>query len=164
MLFISNSYINFKVWKLFSPHWLSGGQQNDSSRGIITSEKPLQLAEPLNSQHKIKKLRLDDALSGGLIIFPIRKHTHNWSTRVWFFGRWSKCVLFCLIPKCLREYPRYGWARSDHRLPPVAGQCHWEDPPDHALPEQWYGPVLFNLEPLSVLQGLCDAKATTGLI
>lgn len=61
----------------FSSHRLLGGQQNDSSRGIIPSEKPLQQPEPLNAHHKMKKVRLDDALSGALIIpLPTGTHTH----------------------------------------------------------------------------------------
>lgn len=59
------------VWDVSSLHCLSAGQQNDTSRGNIHSEKPLQQAEPFNSQHKIKKLCLDDALSAGLIIFSV---------------------------------------------------------------------------------------------
>lgn len=78
---------------MFSPHCLSGGQQNDSSRGIIPSEKPLQQAELLNSQHKIKKLRLDDTLSGGLVIFPIRKHTQH-TTEAHVFD-WKVKVNMC---------------------------------------------------------------------
>ncbi|XP_029299883.1 uncharacterized protein C2orf42 homolog isoform X2 [Cottoperca gobio] len=42
----------------------SGVQQNATSRVISPSEKPLQQAEPVNSLHKTKKLRLDESLSG----------------------------------------------------------------------------------------------------
>ncbi|XP_049460896.1 uncharacterized protein C2orf42 homolog isoform X4 [Epinephelus fuscoguttatus] len=42
----------------------SGVQQNACCRAISPSEKPLQQAEPVNSLHKSKKLRLDESLSG----------------------------------------------------------------------------------------------------
>lgn len=48
--------------------FLSGVQQNDTSRVISPTEKPLPQAEPFNSHHKTKKLRPDESLSGGLII------------------------------------------------------------------------------------------------
>lgn len=47
--------------------FLSGVQQNPSSRVIWPSEKSLPLTDPLNSHHK-KKLRLDDSLSGDYIL------------------------------------------------------------------------------------------------
>lgn len=52
----------------FSMYFLSGVQQNDTSRVISPTEKPLPQAEPFNSHHKTKKLRPDESLSGGLII------------------------------------------------------------------------------------------------
>uniref|UniRef100_H3D7H3 Chromosome 2 open reading frame 42 n=1 Tax=Tetraodon nigroviridis TaxID=99883 RepID=H3D7H3_TETNG len=55
--------VNSKVWNIFL-NCLSGGQQSDSSGGVIPREKPLQQAEPSHSRPKIKKLRLDEALSG----------------------------------------------------------------------------------------------------
>nr|XP_033501964.1 uncharacterized protein C2orf42 homolog isoform X2 [Epinephelus lanceolatus] len=42
----------------------SGVQQNACCRAVSPSEKPLQQAEPVNSLHKSKKLRLDESLSG----------------------------------------------------------------------------------------------------
>lgn len=51
-----------------SMYFLTGVQQNDTSRVTGPSEKPLQQAEPFNSHHKTKKLRLDESLSGGLIM------------------------------------------------------------------------------------------------
>ncbi|XP_056260341.1 uncharacterized protein C2orf42 homolog isoform X1 [Seriola aureovittata] len=41
----------------------SGVQQSVSSRVTGPSEKPLHQAEPVNSHHKVKKLRLDESLS-----------------------------------------------------------------------------------------------------
>lgn len=52
----------------FSTYFPAGVQQNDTSRVIGPGEKPLQQAEPFNSHHKTKKLRLDESLSGGLIM------------------------------------------------------------------------------------------------
>lgn len=49
-------------------YFLSGVQQNDTGRVISPIEKSLQQAEPFNSHHKTKKLRLDESLSGGLVI------------------------------------------------------------------------------------------------
>lgn len=52
---------------------LSVVQQNSTSRVISPSEKLLQQADPVNSHHKTKKLRLDESLSGGFIrILPER--------------------------------------------------------------------------------------------
>lgn len=45
-----------------------GAQQSSTSRVISPSERPLHQAETFNSHHKTKKLRLDDSLSGGLIV------------------------------------------------------------------------------------------------
>lgn len=59
--------------------FLSGVQQNPSSRVIWPSEKSLPLTDPLNSHHK-KKLRLDDSLSGDYILL---KHPleARWASR-----------------------------------------------------------------------------------
>lgn len=63
----------------FSMFWLSGVQQNATCRIISPGEKPLQQAEPVNSHHKAKKLRLDDCLSGGFHLNT--HHIMNW----WFY-------------------------------------------------------------------------------
>lgn len=52
----------------FSVLFLSGVQQNATSRVISPSEKLLQQVEPFNSHHKTKKLRLDESLSGAFIV------------------------------------------------------------------------------------------------
>ncbi|KAL7376659.1 hypothetical protein ABVT39_012852 [Epinephelus coioides] len=46
----------------------SGVQQNACCRAISPSEKPLQQAEPVNSIHKSKKLRLDESLSAPSVV------------------------------------------------------------------------------------------------
>ncbi|XP_070781103.1 uncharacterized protein C2orf42 homolog [Enoplosus armatus] len=48
----------------------SGAQQNASGRVISPSEKPLQQAEPVNSHHRTKKLRLDESLSAPSVASP----------------------------------------------------------------------------------------------
>lgn len=52
----------------FSLLFLSGVQQNDTSRVIIPGEKPLQQTEPFSSPHKTKRPRLDEPPTGGLIV------------------------------------------------------------------------------------------------
>eukprot|EP00064_Thunnus_orientalis_P016006 superscaffoldBa00003084_g16069 len=47
-----------------------GVQQNATLRIISPSEKPLQQAEPVNSHHKAKKLRLDESLSAPSVASP----------------------------------------------------------------------------------------------
>eukprot|EP00066_Takifugu_rubripes_P010383 XP_003978174.2 PREDICTED: uncharacterized protein C2orf42 homolog isoform X2 [Takifugu rubripes] len=56
----------------FIDHSSNGGQQNEINRGAIPGEKPLQQAEPFNSQNKTKKLRLDDALAGSTSVVDER--------------------------------------------------------------------------------------------
>ncbi|KAM9337976.1 uncharacterized protein C2orf42 homolog [Symphorus nematophorus] len=63
----------------------SGMQQNSASRVISPSEKPLQQAEPVNSHHKAKKLRLDEPLSGSTQVVDERTVTmgfHQWLASV----------------------------------------------------------------------------------
>lgn len=50
--------------------FLSGVQENSAGRVISPEEKPLLQAEPVNSHHKTKKLRLDESLCGGFILTP----------------------------------------------------------------------------------------------
>ncbi|XP_044190283.1 uncharacterized protein C2orf42 homolog isoform X1 [Thunnus albacares] len=54
----------------FINYTTSGVQQNATCRIISPSEKPLQQADPINSHHKAKKLRLDESLSAPSVASP----------------------------------------------------------------------------------------------
>ncbi|XP_042252131.1 uncharacterized protein C2orf42 homolog isoform X2 [Thunnus maccoyii] len=62
----------------------SGVQQNATCRIISPSEKPLQQADPINSHHKAKKLRLDESLSGSTQV--VDEHTVTMGFHQWLAG------------------------------------------------------------------------------
>ncbi|XP_067430592.1 uncharacterized protein C2orf42 homolog isoform X2 [Thunnus thynnus] len=62
----------------------SGVQQNATLRIISPSEKPLQQADPVNSHHKAKKLRLDESLSGSTQV--VDEHTVTMGFHQWLAG------------------------------------------------------------------------------
>ncbi|KAM7368694.1 hypothetical protein PAMP_013006 [Pampus punctatissimus] len=62
----------------------SGVQQNATCRVISPSERPQQQAEPVNSHHKAKKLRLDESLSGSTQV--VDEHTVTLGFHQWLAG------------------------------------------------------------------------------
>ncbi|XP_044190284.1 uncharacterized protein C2orf42 homolog isoform X2 [Thunnus albacares] len=68
----------------FINYTTSGVQQNATCRIISPSEKPLQQADPINSHHKAKKLRLDESLSGSTQV--VDEHTVTMGFHQWLAG------------------------------------------------------------------------------
>ncbi|CAN9504359.1 unnamed protein product [Ophioblennius macclurei] len=65
----------------FISHTSSGVQQNSSSKPIVPGEKLLQQVEPVSSVQKVKKLRLENSVSGSAQVVDERAVTmsfHQW--------------------------------------------------------------------------------------
>lgn len=110
---ISNNSFNVSfslIWPAYDVFmfFLPGVQQNATSRVISPGEKPLQQAEPVNSHHKTKKLRLEESLPGGfIIILPNRFITSVYhslmqddSLCVWIFHCPPFSFYLYLSPTC----------------------------------------------------------------